>query len=65
VTHVCTADEPYRAERHGPVAEHPDSEYVGERFLNANRMALRRCRVCGTRFMTEPTDEERRERDAR
>jgi hypothetical protein len=61
--HTCAPDEPYRERKYGPAAVHPDAEYVGERFgPNGQRLALRRCRVCGTRFMTVPTEDELEER---
>jgi hypothetical protein len=58
MTHICNQNDPYKAEQHGPEAIHEDTEYTGERFLRGNRMAMRRCRVCGTRLMTEPTADE-------
>lgn len=52
--HICTADEPYSAPRHGTHAAHPDSKYVGG--CSSGCCDYRECPHCGTRFTVEHPD---------
>jgi hypothetical protein len=50
--HICTPEAPYTYDRHGYDVRHPDAEFIRDVIepRGAQRRALYRCRVCGTRF---------------